>query len=323
MRKLFFAVALSLAVVLTACGPRGDLGAASSVPDTPEVSSSDPPLAPSPNLTPGTVDSSRSEDTELAFSTQDSSSTKEEEPASNTQDSPGAEDASVEAPESVPDSAPEPVSSDRHNDAYFDNAVFVGDSIMEGIRQYVAKNRSKEQTLGSAEFLTSIAGVTVAGLAQDGTGYRYQGTEQPLQQILGQMGRSRVFLLLGLNDLELGDPQVSELIENYARMFDLLRETVPDVEIVVITNPPKVASSWLPDYTTNRNFGNPLISEFVESLIQLCSEQGVPCIDAHAALKNEKGVLPDSYCRDGFVHLNDIGSKVVVDLLYEFAAEKE
>ena len=90
----------------------------------------------------------------------------------------------------------------------------------------------------------------------------------------------------------------------------------------MITNPPKVASTWLPSYTPNRSFGNKLIAEYVAALIQMCDARGIPYVDAHAALLDANGALPDGYCRDGFVHLNDSGAEVVVEELYRFAAER-
>ena len=47
---------------------------------------------------------------------------------------------------------------------YFDEALFVGDSIMEGIRQYVVAKRQDGEALGTAKFLTSTMGVSLEGL---------------------------------------------------------------------------------------------------------------------------------------------------------------
>lgn len=196
---------------------------------------------------------------------------------------------------------------------------------MEGIRQYVAKNRAKEPTLGNAQFLTSTIGVSVADLLEgekEGPFYRYNGKSQPLLQILPQMECKRIFLQLGLNDMAAENPVVEKSIEQYAQLVDLLRSAVPGAEIIIITNPPKVASTWLPSYTPNRSFGNKLIAEYVNALVRMCDVRGIPYVDAHAALLDANGALPDNYCRDGFVHLNDTGSKVVVEELYRFAAER-
>jgi len=228
----------------------------------------------------------------------------------------------------TPEPTPESLSPEEYAEqleAYFDGTVFIGDSIMEGIRQYVAQNRAKAPTLGTAEFLTSTVGVSVAKLLggeRAGPFYRYNGKSLPLLQILPQLECRRIFIQLGLNDMSEAGAQVETTIQQYSQLIDLLQSTLPETEIVVISNPPKVASLWLPDYTANRKFGNELISEFVEALIRMCEDRGIPYVDAHAALRNADGVLPDEYCRDGFLHLNNAGAKVVVEELYRFAAER-
>lgn len=230
--------------------------------------------------------------------------------------------------EPVPSATPEftsPVVSSDQLETYFEDSVFIGDSIMEGVRLYVARNRTQEPTLGNAQFLTSTIGVSVAKLLEgekEGPFYRYNGESQFLLQILPQMNCKRIFLQLGLNDMAALNPEVEKSVEKYSQLIDLLQNTVPDAEIIVITNPPKVASEWLPDYTPNRSFGNALISEFVDALVQMCDDRGIPYVDAHAALQDADGVLPDNYCSDGFVHLTEAGAIAVVEELYRFAAER-
>lgn len=123
-----------------------------------------------------------------------------------------------------------------------------------------------------------------------------------------------------LNDLA-SDPNavVADIVDRYSRLIANLQAASPRTEFIIITNPPKVVSQWLPDYTANRGFGNQLIDEFVSALTQMCREQGVPYVDAYECLKDENGALPDDFCRDGYIHLNHQGAAVVVDALNAFA----
>lgn len=232
------------------------------------------------------------------------------------------------SPSPTPSNSPastSPVVSSEQLEAYFNGSVFIGDSIMEGIRRYVSYSRTQEPTLGNAQFLTSSIGVSVDELLDNERGgpyFRYNGKNQYLLQILPQMDCKRIFILMGLNDMAAVNPVVETSIEKYSKLIDLLQRTVPDAEIVIITNPPKVASTWLPDYTPNRNFGNKLITEFVDALIKMCEAKGIPYVDAHTALEDANGVLPDDCCNDGFVHLSNKGAAVVVEELYRFAAER-
>lgn len=206
---------------------------------------------------------------------------------------------------------------------YFDDTLFVGDSIMEGIRQYVTAQRQDGEMLGSASFLTSTMGVSLAGLLGEqppNVQFSYQGAERPLEEIIIDVAPRRVFLLIGLNDLA-SDPgaTAADCVDRYARLVDRLQTSCPDTEFIIITNPPKVASAWLPSYTANRGFNNQLIGAFVEALVNMCQERNIPYVDAYAALKDENGALPDDFCRDGFIHLNHQGAAVVVEALESFA----
>lgn len=206
---------------------------------------------------------------------------------------------------------------------YFDDALFVGDSILEGVRQYVAAQRQEGEMLGTARFLTTTMGISLADLVGDrevGVQFSYQGEERPLADIVGEIAPRRVFLLLGLNDLASDpDPVVEEVVNRYTRLILNLRSACPGVEFIVITNPPKVASRWLPDYTVNRGFGNELIGAFVDELRAVCPEWNIPYVDAYQALRDENGALPDDCCRDGFVHLSHRGAAAVVEALEAFA----
>lgn len=207
-------------------------------------------------------------------------------------------------------------------ETYFDGALFIGDSLTEGLRQYVMQQRKMGTVLGTAKFLATTNGITLADLTGDrqaGLFYLYQGKERPLAEIVAEIAPVRVFLLLGLNDLAAADPVIADSIDRYGRVIDMIAQTVPAAEIVVIANPPKVASSWLPDYTANREMDNELIDEFVDALAALCGEREIPYVDAHAALSDEEGALPAEFCRDGYVHLSDAGAAKLTEELYLFA----
>ena len=224
-------------------------------------------------------------------------------------------DASV-----VSDPEPVPMPS-LSSDISYKETVFLGDSIMAGIEQYVATWRGQLSRIRDATFITSINGVTISGLVADGSGYRYNGEDQTLAQILPTLNCKRIFLLLGLNDLSGANPDVDTIIENYATLVSQIKEIVPGVEVIIMTNTPKQKSDWLPDYTINRSFDNALIDTFVSALITMCNEKGIPYVDVSTPMKDAEGYLPEAYCSDEFVHLTSDGAKVVVKTIEKFVKE--
>ncbi|MDR0491055.1 MAG: GDSL-type esterase/lipase family protein [Oscillospiraceae bacterium] len=225
----------------------------------------------------------------------------------------------------IPEQAETPkIVTDAEADDFFNDSVFVGDSIMEGLAQYVLAQRKNEPTLGDAKFLTTVNGIKLADCAGDMGDkteyYMYKGSQRTVSQCIGDMGVSKVFIMLGTNDLGVGYG-VAETVERYSRTIDIISETSPHVEIFIELNTPRNASSWLPSYITNKSFGNPLIDEFVNAVRIMCESRGLCYIDLNAALKDENNALPEEFCRDGFDHINNAGAAVVVEALREFAKD--
>ena len=231
--------------------------------------------------------------------------------------------APTEQPET--DTPPEVPSAEPIDPAvYFEGSLFVGDSILEGLAQYVrAQRQTGADMLSDAKFLTSIMGVRVADLVGDTASYeriryQYRGAVRELSEIVSLAAPKRLFLLLGMNDLA-GGASVDETAARYDRLLTALQSEFPSLEIVVMTPTPKTASAWLPDYCTNPDFGSPLLRTFADRLLALCETHDVPCIDVFAALADDSGNLPDAFSRDNYVHINDLGSAVVVEALNRFA----
>lgn len=211
-------------------------------------------------------------------------------------------------------------------DEFFTNSVFVGDSVMEGLAQYVRGQRNNgESTLSNAQFLSSIMGIKVSDMMGDtfdeNRKYVYKGQGQALDMILQQMGVERVFIMLGMNDLADGF-SIDKTIERYQKMISILKETNPDLDIVIMTITPKTATKWLPNYVANKNFGSPLLNEFADRLKTMCEEDGIKVVDVNAAVRGPDGHLPEEYSRDNYVHINNECSAIVVKTMREFARKQ-
>lgn len=230
----------------------------------------------------------------------------------------------IEEPVSEEVQSEQTVTTNNNYDEYFSNSVFVGDSVMAGLAQYIRGQRKNGvSVLSDAQFLTSVMGIKVADVVGDSASdnrryYTYRGIEQPLETILNDMGAERVFIMLGMNDLGVGF-STDETIERYRRMIPLIKEVNPGLDVVVMTTTPKTATKWLPNYIPNRDLGSPLLNELADKLIVMCEEEGINVIDVNAAVRGPDGHLPNEYSRDDFVHINDKCSAVVLETLRQFA----
>ena len=110
---------------------------------------------------------------------------------------PAAESAPppAKAPVPVPAEAPTPSQAEPSQEPeegdYFDTALFGGAPIMEGVRQYVAARRQEGEALGTAQFLTSTTGISLADLTGDrepGVQFSYKGEARPLEDIVADIG---------------------------------------------------------------------------------------------------------------------------------------
>ncbi|MBE6560286.1 MAG: hypothetical protein E7662_04105 [Ruminococcaceae bacterium] len=211
-------------------------------------------------------------------------------------------------------------------DSYFANSLFIGDSVMEGISRYVRSQRNKgEKMLADAKFLTDVSGIRIADLVEDTTDdrirYQYKGKAQELSAILADIKPSRIFLFLGMNDLSFGYT-AEDTISRYKRLIGLLQKECPDVHLVVMTVTPKTDSQYLPWYCKNKDFGSPLLNSFAEALMEFCRDNQLDCVDANAAVRDEKGHLPAEYSNDGYIHLNDAGAARLIGALQDFARQE-
>lgn len=205
--------------------------------------------------------------------------------------------------------------SERVEDNFFDDTVFVGDSIMEGIEEYVQSKRQKNSSfLGGAQFL-AMGGLSARNalweISDESRHPIYNGERMQVQDAIGQMkGIKKVYLMLGTNDILLTDTR--EHLENYHVLLQLIKQQSPQVEFYIISITPGTDIEELDPNNTDifaRNM----------DLIEWCVMYGYEYLDLAYALRNETGGLPTEWCIDtggqGY-HLNEAGIDVVWEYLY-------
>ena len=186
------------------------------------------------------------------------------------------------------DARPVPA-SDRVSSSYFDDAVFIGDSITTGIRLYdVMSNAGVWASTGAG--LTNILSLEIAEIEGVGNVTITRGLD------LAQPGK--VYLLLGANSLA---ADLDDVIAVYSSLLDQILAHAPDAIVYVQSafpiNEPLYAARY------NTVVTNRIIDEFNSRLLALCGQKGVAFLDVNSYFRDETGSLSENYTSDG-LHLH-------------------
>lgn len=198
---------------------------------------------------------------------------------------------------------------------FFDDAVFVGDSVLAQLNRYLIAEREKGHfPLGQARFLVATGYTLYRGsrkFALQNLNLVYKGTPYPLHQALSKMEAGKAFVMLGLND-EPGR-YVNRDMEHYKRLMELVRESNPNLTLFALAVTP------VEEKGQTKSVRQDYIDLFNHSLKELCAEMDVYFIDTATPLKNQKGFLDTELSNDGYVHLNLKGQTILLDTIIQSA----
>ena len=210
---------------------------------------------------------------------------------------------------------------------YFDNALFIGDSVISGLKIYTLTQRKTETTLPGARFLETQDGISISdltGSGGNGVSYTYKGIAAPFDEILTSLNNDkaikRIFIMLGTNDLAMfASPSIDSIIADYRDLLGIVYKTLPDAEVIVMINTPRGESNYNPNYVKNSAFNVTLVNSYVDALLKMCEDDAVKYIDVHTPFLSAKGGMTAEYCSDNYIHLTTAGAAKLVSLINEFA----
>lgn len=223
------------------------------------------------------------------------------------------------APSATPEPTVLPDFADAHYDAYFDDAVFVGDSITQGLQYYIMYQQGLGQMpLGKAQFLAA-ASYNLATASKpfnpDKVNITYQGTATSIENAVSAMGAKHMFIMLGLNDW--AGSAVDAHAKMYRQMLERIMTALPDLQITVLSCTPVTPDGEKPKLTSES------MDNFNLALIALCEELDIEYLDIATPLKNEEGKLNPAYSSDNYVHLNNDGLRIWVNTMRTYALWRE
>ena len=236
-----------------------------------------PPLAP---LTASTLAASQGESPEASGTAQKdrASSDGEAQAASDGAGSPEGADSSGD---------PEVGEGEWLSSSYFDDALFVGDSITEGIKLY--------DVMSNATVLAST-GVNLDSLYTKDAVTLADGSKVPILEASKNYSPGKIYLMMGVNSL-LSDEETFRTA--YARVVDTLISQHPDALLYIQSILPVTA-----DYEKRANAvaDNAKIDRYNAILKELAAEKGVLYLNVAEEFKDADGCLPNSASPKDGIH---------------------
>lgn len=214
----------------------------------------------------------------------------------------------VQAEGELTDRKPEDVVYHSVEDEYFRDAVFIGDSRTVGLYEY-----------GKLEEISTFyasTGLTVYKMF-DAPIVEAEGRreKQTIEQALSERSFSRIYLMIGINEMGTGD--VDSFMEAYQQALEHLRELQPDA-VIYLQSIMKVTTerSERGDYINNEG-----IEERNARIAKLADNKSIYYLDVNSVICDETGGMEASYTFDG-VHLKAQYVSLWKDFLKSHAVDK-
>lgn len=178
---------------------------------------------------------------------------------------------------------------------FFDDAVFVGDSVTLGLKNRAVSQRNKGvDYLGTAQFLCagSLNFYSAAADLSDPDAIHptYKGQKVTVPDGIMLCGAEKVFIMLGMNDFSAFREVTWQ--KNIDAVLSSITKLSPNADIFIQSVTP-VVSGYEHGSFNNRN-----IAKFNNYLKKICFERDLYYIDINTVLSDESGYLRTEYCGD-------------------------
>ena len=184
--------------------------------------------------------------------------------------------------------------------SWFDDAVFLGDSITQGMQIY-------DTGLPNAHYC-AYRGVGPNTVVNGATCTRADGVEEvPLEALAAYQPRS-VYILLGTNVLT-RDGDYASFLNYYSLMLDRIRQLLPEADIYVQSITPVRPGASQPGLYKER------IQRVNTQLAVLAREKGCHFVNVYEVLQDANGDLREDLAAADKVHLNQNAYPIMAEYL--------
>lgn len=202
-----------------------------------------------------------------------------------------------------------PYVEDMEDTTFFDDAVFIGDSVSYVLQQWSLQNGA----FGGAVFLArSSLGLqnSIDGRLQ----LSYRGVSYSPEDAVAAVGAKKLFVMLGMNDIALYG--VDGVMERWGIFLGRILEKSPDIEIYIQSCTPIHRDR---EYS---KLNNDVMDEYNAALEKYCQEKGYHFVNVSQYFKDYYNSLASVYSSDMYVHFTYEGAAVWEQALKAYAAEQ-
>lgn len=169
---------------------------------------------------------------------------------------------------------------------YFDNDLFIGDSIFTGLYLY-AGILDADNVAAEIGFTPYRAHYNDLG-GEKGTAVDYAGAKKP----------KHINIMLGSNTLN-SEVDYTELIDDYKGLINALKESSPNSKICVISIPPITVDSSLAE---SAGITKDMINTANKHIEKMCTEMNIKYFDLNGYLSDDDGYFKEEYAELDGLH---------------------
>lgn len=195
--------------------------------------------------------------------------------------------------------------SDKRSASYFNDCVFIGDSITQGLADYqlipvkhvfagIGMNLSKVMT---EKIMTTYGNVTAVEAVQQA---------QP----------KKIYIMLGSNGIAWMEQ--ADMIAQYTALLDALKAASPDSQIYILSIPPVTAER---ETAAEGPITNAAVDEYNSALLTLANAYGARYVDSNTALKGNDGKLPTEQASSDGIHFKKATYEIFIDYILTHTGE--
>ena len=189
--------------------------------------------------------------------------------------------------------------------SYFDDAIFLGDSLADGFRVY---SRSLDLSNSSAKYLTQKS-TSPRTFLQPGVHVDAGAGPVDVWAVIEQVQPGKMYITLGTNALMAMSPE--DFIASYYQLIDKIRGTSPNTQIYVTTVTPVAA--WKSQSEARLSFDR--IYRSNQLIAKMCVEKDLALINLYDVLKSSSGYLREEIAAGDGIHLSPSGYREWLEYL--------